>query len=94
MILFRCDLCGKETPEFWNLAIVRKRCKGTENVTVEKTFAFDVCSGECERRAISKVLSVVVPIARPHTSESEGGSDDGGPSEARGPENVSPRGHS
>jgi hypothetical protein len=65
VIVFRCDICGKEVRLFWNIAVTRKRCEGNEQSVLEKAVAFDVCSLKCEQAAVSQILSIVVPIVLP-----------------------------
>jgi len=66
-IIFRCDICNKETRTFWNIMVARKRCVGVNPPTIEKSEAFDVCSEKCEQEAVSMILLKIVPSTESKT---------------------------
>lgn len=72
MIVFRCDICKNEVRDFWNIAIVRKRCHGSEAPTQERAFSLDVCSAACEKAAIERILSLVAPVNVAQASPAKG----------------------
>jgi hypothetical protein len=70
VILFRCDICTKETKDFWNIKIERTRLVNGKALGVDKSMSFDVCSEKCELAAAERVLSRIAKATVSVTIES------------------------
>lgn len=61
-VLYRCDVCGKETASFWSLTFKRSKIVGSA-VVEDRVKSLDVCGAECEQQAASELLRRLSPHA-------------------------------
>lgn len=74
---FRCDICGKECKDFWNVTVKRTQIHSlSPSENQNKLFTFDVCGRKCEAAAVAQILSRIVPIATERAKPDEDTSKD------------------